>query len=238
MFKAIAFDMDGVLIDTQSSVKEFWNQVATGCGIRLEPSDFDQFIYGCQASYTLDRLFPKLTSIERAVVLSKLESYEATMTYQEIIGVSTFLASVREAGVKTALVTSASPSKVNEVIYQMKWQTYFDVIVTAEHIAQGKPAPDCYLLAAERLNVDPGSCIVFEDARSGVRSAVAAGMYVAGVGLDRLLKGEGAAVVVDNFKSVKLVSKNGGSSKSHIHIGEVSVPIRTSYNRTLGSGKE
>src|SRR3989344_3012771 len=79
---------------------------------------------------------------------------------------------------KTALVTSAAPSTVEAIFKHINIREFFDVIITGNLVVKGKPNPECYLLAAERLGVKPVECVIFEDAPNGVLAGKKAGMKV------------------------------------------------------------
>ena len=106
---------------------------------------------------------------------------ERDLAYQLMPGVMDFLQQLASQKVRTALVTSSLPEKVENVFQQLKLTGFFQEIVTADQIEHGKPSPDCYLLAAEKLQILPKMCIVFEDSASGVKAAHDAGMTVIGV---------------------------------------------------------
>ncbi|HWQ79368.1 MAG TPA: HAD family phosphatase [Anaerovoracaceae bacterium] len=204
-FEAILFDLDGVIIDTNKSVTDFWQRLAGRCQKSLTKEDLKLYVYGCQAVLTLDRLFPELDDAERVSVLRSLEIYESAAEYKEIPGVIQFLKRLKENCVTTALVTSAEQWKVDIVVKQLHLEGLFDAYITADDTKNGKPKPDCYLIAASRLDKVPQNCVVFEDAVSGVRAAVAAGAYCIGVNRDdRPLTDAGAIHVVPDFLDPKL----------------------------------
>lgn len=82
---------------------------------------------------------------------------------------------------KTALVTSSKRDYVNLVFDITKIKKYFDLVITSELSKKGKPDPECYLLAAQKLKAKPSECVVFEDAPSGVLSGINAGMKVVAI---------------------------------------------------------
>ena len=79
---------------------------------------------------------------------------------------------------KVALCSSGSRPGIELILERLVWRSLFDVVVTGEDVAAGKPAPDLFLVAAERLGVAPAGCFVFEDTDDGVAAARAAGMEV------------------------------------------------------------
>jgi sugar-phosphatase len=219
--------MDGVIVDTRQSVTDFWQALATAHQIPLTPADFDQHIHGCPAIHTLDVLFPHLTSEQRHATIASLESYEAGLRYAELPGAAALLHSLKHYHIPTALVTGARRPKVAEVIRQLGLDGLFTVQVTAADIQRGKPDPECYLRAANDLQRQPASCIVFEDAINGVKAAVAAGMLCIGVqplSMASLLLQSGAYTVVPDFAPVSVlpaeVNQTGGRSLSLITTGQ------------------
>ncbi|MBN1994631.1 MAG: HAD family phosphatase [Anaerolineae bacterium] len=207
-YEAILFDMDGVIIDTQQSVTTFWQHFAQVHGVRLTPADFEQHIYGCPGKHTLDVFFPHLPAQERQAVFDRMADYEKNLTYQAMAGALTFLRTLKQNHIPTALVTSGAQWKVDEVSRQLKLDGLFSVYVTVENVQRGKPHPDCYLQAAKFLQKKPERCIVFEDALSGVQAAVAAGALCIGVqnsNLGENLWQAGAYYVVPNLDAVDLL---------------------------------
>ncbi len=205
--QAILFDMDGVVIDTQSAVYDFWQMIAGRYGVELTSSDYDTYIYGCPCRQTLDALFPNLTPTEREAVLAEERAYETSVTYKPMPGIVELLAAFREMHVPTALVTSGEMWKVDEVMRQLAFRDLFTVLVTAEDIPRGKPDPACYLLGAWRLHTSVDQCLVFEDSISGTQAAVAAGMCCIGVRPAHTapaLLAEGARSVIPDFTAVRL----------------------------------
>jgi HAD superfamily hydrolase (TIGR01509 family) len=233
-YEAILFDLDGVIIDTQQVVREFWEGIAQAHGVHLTQADFDQHIYGCPDTHTLEVLFPPLSADERRSILAKMTHVETNMTYTALDGVIELLALLRQRAIPTALVTSAYQWKVQEVLSQLNLDGIFTVQVTAEDIQKGKPHPECYLQAARKLRQPPGRCIVFEDAVSGVKAAVASGALCVGVqvpGKAAELLRAGACHVVSNFHQVALLEgqKKAQETWYVLQIGpESSLPIMTS----------
>jgi len=207
-YQAILFDMDGVIIDTEQAVSQFWYKLAQVHQIQLTQADFEQHIYGCPATETLDVLFPNLTPTERRAVLAEMVDYEINQTYTSIRGVMPFLRSLKQYGIPTALVTSGATWKVEEVSRQLNLNGAFNAQVTVEDIRKGKPHPECYLLAAQQLRKAPEQCLVFEDSVQGMQAAVAAGTLAIGVqhspNLATLLRQAGAWQVVPDFSSISL----------------------------------
>lgn len=229
-FNTILFDMDGVVIDTHHSVTAFWEDLARQQQIELTESIFAQHIYGTPATHTLAKCFPHLNTDEREAVLKSLTLYESQLTYTEVKGVTAFLYALKQHNIHTALVTSAEPRKVRNVMDQLDLDGLFSTIVTAEDVKIGKPDPQCYLLAAQCLEQTPDQCIVFEDAMSGVKAGVAAGMLCIGIqqnaGASALLE-VGAQYVVPDF-SMMCLDVVDASEHVNLRVGtELSLPFFT-----------
>jgi HAD superfamily hydrolase (TIGR01509 family) len=207
IYRAVLFDMDGVVIDTESAVTTFWEQMAVRYKVELTQAAFDTSIYGCPCRQTLDTLFPHLTQDERAQVFAEEQAFETHLTYTTMPGVVNLLIALREHNIPAALVTSGEQWKVDEVMRQLGIGDLFATYVTAENVIKGKPHPACYALGAQRLNTPPEYCIAFEDSISGVQAATAAGTCCIGVRPERTasaLLTEGARGVIPDFVTLHL----------------------------------
>src|SRR5262249_39783980 len=114
-FRAVLFDLDGVVIDTRQSVTDFWQAVAAEQNVTLTADDFDSHVHGVPAVATLRALFPGLPPEQDGGILDRATRYELGLRYEEVAGVRALLRSLKAAGVKTALVTSGTSRKVEEV---------------------------------------------------------------------------------------------------------------------------
>lgn len=216
-YEACLFDMDGVIIDTRRAVTTFWAGVAQHHGVTLSRADFEERIYGCPGVQTLDTLFSHLGPAERDAVLASMLEYETAQPYVALPGVLDFVRALAGRGIPTALVTSGDRAKVRSVASQIALEGLFGTTVTVEDVQRGKPAPDAYRLAAARLGVQAERCIVFEDSRSGVQAAVAAGAACVGVGPEAAkaaLLARGATGVIPDFTpgSIRIAESDDASS--------------------------
>ncbi|MCC5669939.1 HAD family phosphatase [Nostoc sp. CHAB 5784] len=222
-YTTVLFDMDGVIVDTQESVAEFWQSLATDHHVHVTQSDLNQHVYGCTAAHTLDALFPQFSDQQRQSIYVKLQEYESNLKYKEVPGSVALLQNLKRRGIRTALVTGAESWKASTVVQQLGIGKLLDAQVVAGDIRKGKPDPECYLLAAQHLKTPPHSCIVFEDAISGVKAAVAAGALC--IGIQRLstelsLLEAGAYCTVPDFTAVNLqvLSKLENSIKTSLYM--------------------
>ena len=159
---------------------------------------------------TVKRLFEEqfnsLGDIEKEHLLKVFKAFEDEMSFPEISGIYTLLPHLKKSKIKLGLVTSSDLGKLTRVIEQKKYDLYFDVMITANNVINGKPAPDCYLKGADKLEVNPENCLVFEDSFAGISAAKSAGMVVVGVSSSHSkleLLSECENVIVD-FQRIKL----------------------------------
>ncbi len=226
-FRAVVFDMDGVLIDTRTPIEAFWHHHAGQHHITISPEVMEGKVHGCPARQTVAQVFGHLSEAEKADLLEACEVFENEMQYVPMRGVQALLGQLKGAGIATALVTSSLLPKVHKVQKALALEGAFDAIVTSDLVPRGKPDPACYLLAAERLGLPPGQCIAFEDAYSGVRAAAGAGMFTVGVGPARqeaLLKEVGAKLLVPHFGDVKLRNEPDGTLSFYLN-EQVALPL-------------
>ncbi|NQX11672.1 HAD-IA family hydrolase [Microbacteriaceae bacterium VKM Ac-2855] len=190
--RAILFDMDGTLVDSTAVVVEIWTRFARRFG--LDPAVIMHSIHGVRAEDSVARFAPAGSDV--ATIVHELNSFELENTEGtvEIAGARDFVASLPRASV--ALVTSASTALAAGRLLGAGVPAP-DVVVPAEHVTRGKPAPDGYLLAAQQLGVQPRDAIVFEDAEAGILAGIAAGMRVVVVGEHRSATTEGLPRIRD-----------------------------------------
>lgn len=209
MYQALLFDMDGVVVDTQHSVREFWQRIARSEGFSLSTSDLARHVYGHRADHTLRKVFPQIQPACYKEVYQSLREDQESLNYTAIPGVLQLLEGLAEAGIPLALVTGAENWKVAAVLGQLNLTDAFDTHICAHDVASGKPDPACYLLAAQRLCVDIAQCLVFEDAISGVNAAIAAGadcVAIAGPQPASQVLAAGALAVADDFTEIRFDS--------------------------------
>ncbi|MBO4892947.1 MAG: HAD family phosphatase [Prevotella sp.] len=178
--KAALFDLDGVVFDTEPQYTVFW-----GSQCRLyhpEHPGLEQEIKGSTLTQIYDCWFSGPLEKEQPVITERLNAYEQQMSYDYIEGFIAFVDDLHRHGVKTAVVTSSNLPKMESVYRkQPGFRQLFDAILTSEDFERSKPDPDCYLKAAQKLDVNPDECVVFEDSVNGLRSGLDAKMKVVGL---------------------------------------------------------
>ena len=176
--KAVLFDLDGVLIDTESIYTDFWQEVD-----RRHPTNVDNFAMVIKGS-TLNEIFHKYFPDKNVQeeVAGELKVFEENMPYRFFDGTENLLVRLRENGLSIAVVTSSNRTKMMRVFKSLPaLQSGIDTLVTDEDVTESKPHPQGYLLAAKRLGVEPSLCAVVEDSLAGLTAGRRAGAYVVGI---------------------------------------------------------
>ena len=174
-FKAILFDLDGVLVDSTESVERTLRRWSAAHGL-----DADAVIAVAHGRRTLETVPAVAPHLDVEKEVAALEAIESTMTegVYEVPGARVLVASLPRAS--WAIVTSSARA-VATLRIRHTHLTMPDVFICADEITHGKPHPEGYLTAAERLGMDPSECVVVEDAPVGLQAARAADMWSIGI---------------------------------------------------------
>lgn len=179
MVKAVIFDMDGVLIDTEKHYNAAWCEAAQRAGFdftrehalllrSLDPRlacDLMKGIFGEEFDYFAIR------EVRRALVAERLEKYGL----EKKPGIDEILAFLQENGIKSAVATATPIELTFRHLEKIGVKDRFDKIVSAKQVPNGKPAPDVYLYACKQIGENPADCIAVEDSPNGIKSAYTAG---------------------------------------------------------------
>ncbi|XUX12805.1 HAD-IA family hydrolase [Aminobacter sp. BA135] len=172
-FGAFMFDMDGTILSSIASTERVWSAWAIKYGLDVE--SFLPTIHGVRAYETIRRLnLPGVDVMAEVEALTQAE-FDDVDGIESIHGAANFLNALPVE--RWAIVTSA-PRRLALRRLEAAGLPVPPIMVTGEDVANGKPAPDCFLLGAERLGYRPEDCLVFEDAPAGIRAAEAAGAQV------------------------------------------------------------
>ena len=177
----VIFDLDGVIVDTSRSHKQSWDDLSKHLNLPFMTEEFFCQTFGMQNVLIIPKWLGKELPQEEIKRLSDWKENrfrEILMEGLDLLpGVQKLLLSLRDNNIRTAIGTSTPKENLDLILKSLRIEDYFDVCVTCEDIVNGKPAPDTFLKAAERLVVSPENCIVIEDAPQGIEAAKAAGMY-------------------------------------------------------------
>lgn len=179
-FKAVIFDMDGVLIDSESHWQNIEKGLFANLGITLNHDIITQMTgKSMQESILLIKEhFGLLQSVEELLEQKKNASEEIyTKLSTPMPGIDQLLADIKHGGLPMAIASGSYLYRIEKIVKRFGWEKYFDQLVSTDHVGlKGKPDPAIYLYAAKTLNLDPHDCVVLEDSENGIRSAQAAGM--------------------------------------------------------------
>lgn len=184
--RAVLFDMDGVLINTEPLHYRMWKETFRGRGLEID-YDIYKGCIGATDAFLMELIFKnygrdfredKTIEGERVAVEKRLLKEEG---FPEMPGVVEMLRGLQEAGFLLAVASSSPPVRIQEAMNYIGAKQYFSVLNSAENVAHSKPAPDIYLDTARRLGVEPAECIVLEDSENGSIAAVSAGMICVGL---------------------------------------------------------
>ncbi|MBV7538540.1 beta-phosphoglucomutase [Duganella sp. sic0402] len=207
-FKAVIFDLDGVITDTAHYHYLAWKQLAESQGVHFD-HEFNESLKGIDRMGSLDLILASAArqyTPEQKLALADVKNrhYQeliATMSSEDLLpGAVEALDTVRRAGLRIGL---ASVSKnAFTVLERLGITDKFDYVVDAATIARGKPDPEIFLKAARELGVAPADCLGVEDAVAGVAAIKAAGMFALGIGHPFVLAE--ADVVITSLKDFNL----------------------------------
>lgn len=175
--KAVLFDLDGVLIDSEGTYTDFWAEID-----RKYPTGVDNFALVIKGS-TLDTILGKyFAEDEQEAIRQELREFEDEMPYRLFDGVGGLLAYLKESQIGTAIVTSSNRRKMERLMKEVPvLAEYIDTLVTDEDVTASKPDPQGYLIAAERLGAMPDSFVVVEDSLNGLMAGRRSGGKVVGI---------------------------------------------------------
>jgi beta-phosphoglucomutase len=181
-FDAVIFDMDGVLVNSEPFYVEVEQSNFKKLGLTILKDEHQTY----QGTAT-DRMW-QIIKEKHGVVQSVEELVQMTNSMVtpwfaslEIIepmpGVEKLIKKLKECNYPLALASSSYPDVIEIILQKTGLKTYFDVVVDSQMAGASKPEPDIFLLAAEKLGIQPEKCIVIEDSTNGIRAAKSAGMF-------------------------------------------------------------
>jgi beta-phosphoglucomutase len=195
MIEAVIFDMDGVLTETSKQHYLAWKQLAEDLGFEITDK-INEDLKGISRLESLDivlragNMVDKFTDCEKNQLADRknliYQSLIKEFTKENLsVGALELLIALKNSNIKIAL---ASVSKNAQFLLEaMEIRDYFDVVVNPSEVKNGKPAPDIFLMAAQKLGVEPRNCVGIEDAYAGVEAIKSAGMKPIGIGNKEIL---------------------------------------------------
>lgn len=209
MLKAVIFDMDGVVIDSEMIHAKVESELFKKLGFSISDEEHDSFVGSTTRSMweKLKEKFALEPSVDELVNTNKENYLDALLScrdMQPIPGVVELIKDLASNNVKLSLASSSSLKEIDIILGMFDIKESFHAITSGDEVDRSKPAPDIFLLAAERLGVSPKNCVVIEDASNGVAGAKAAGMKAVGYKAPNSRNQDlsGADIVVTNLLEV------------------------------------
>ena len=178
MTKGVLFDLDGVVVDSESIYTQFWSDID-----KLYPTGVENFAIAIKGN-TLQRILADFFPDDdvKQDILERIKDFEINMRYKPFAEAIRFINELKRNQFRIAIVTSSSQKKMDNLYAQNPgFREMFDAVVTGDMVSHSKPDPEPYLLGAKAIGVPPESCYVFEDSISGIESGIRAGATVIGL---------------------------------------------------------
>jgi len=177
--QAVLWDLDGVIADTGIYHYRAWREVFSQMGIEFTEEHFMRHFGQRNDTIIRDTVNETISPEALEAIADKKErAYRRLVAgnIEALPGAIELLLSLREHRIKSAIASSAPPDNVRIIIEGLRINKYFDAIACGREVTEGKPSPQIFLLAAEKLEVEPAGCVVIEDAVAGIAGAKRAGM--------------------------------------------------------------
>ena len=203
MLKAVIFDLDGVVADSHPIHEVAWKSLLAEAGLNPSAINVDFLYAGHPRREILRHYLGALSDSEiQHWGRRKDELYElAAKNLQAKPGIPQALSQLRDAGIPCALATSAGRKRTLESLQVLGLSEYFSIVITGDDVPNPKPAPDIFLLAAQKLKVKAEDAVVVEDSVAGVQAAVAGRMkcvgYASSERTDELVRAGADAVLAE-----------------------------------------
>lgn len=213
MIKALIFDFDGLILDTESPEFHCWQSIYREYGFEFPDERWGSIVGGnghsdFDAAEHLSALTQGRLDSASLRARNRLESHEIILAQKPLPGVMDYLRDAKQLGLKLAIASSSPYSWVQSHAQRIGVLPYFDQVVTADDVGFGrtKPNPDLFVTALGRLKVQKDEAIVFEDSPNGVKAANRAGVFVVAVpnAVTSQLSIEGANLTLNTLSDLSL----------------------------------
>lgn len=181
--KAVLFDMDGLMVDTESLSTEAFINSAKAQGYNMTKEETLKVLGFTKANiYQFWIDYFQGTNVDGKKLVDDHYEYIKNVLYtvgpEKMPYVEELLKYLRENNYKIAVASSSDTADIKNNLEKTKLEKYIDEIASGAEVENGKPAPDVFLLAAKRLGVDPKDCLILEDSKAGIKAGKASGAMV------------------------------------------------------------
>ena len=209
MYRALLFDLDGTLAETDSLHLPTWVDVLEPYGVMVDEEFYRDSISGRNTSEIVRALLPELSDEENRSVgdAKEVRFRERATELEPLPGLVDFVDLGRERGMRVALVTNAPDENVQAILLALELRDFFETVVLADEVEAVKPDPAPYKAALKKLDVSAEEALAFEDSVSGISSSVAAGIPTVGITSSQAperLREAGAFMTVDDFTDARI----------------------------------
>ena len=208
--RAFIFDMDGTLVDNMRFHTKAWGQMLAENNVEMNAHDFLVKTAGKTNREIMPTVFGDISDEKIAELGERKEALyrEFFLEHRKAVdGAIEFLEAAQNLGVKMAVATAAPVGNVEFILDGLDLRRFFQAVTTAADIKNGKPDPEIFLKSAEKLNLEPRNCIVFEDAIGGFEAAHRAGMKSIGIAtvnsIEEILRLESVVEAHADFTELK-----------------------------------
>ncbi len=204
MLKALLFDLDGTLANTDAVHFPTWMEVLRPYGIEVTREFYDERLSGRVNSDVVDDVLPNLPEEERRRLIEDEEerSRERTAQIGPLPGLRNLLEEGRRRGLTLALVTNSVEADADQILEPLNLQEAFDPVVYPKEVSASKPEPAPYLEVLDRLEIEADEALAFEDSVTGAEASRAAGIQTVGISAAHTpeeLKEAGVDLVIGDF---------------------------------------
>lgn len=183
-YKAIVFDMDGLMVDSEPLSRQAWDEFLRPYGGCIS-DEMQARIIGLRADVSTPLIREAFNvPLPVAEIIAQRKAIHTRILAQGVPampGLMPLLAAIAARGLPWAVASSSNRTHVHEILAQLQLTDNVWATACGDEVTHGKPAPDLYLLAAERLTISPAQCLALEDSGPGSRAAVAAGMLTVAI---------------------------------------------------------
>lgn len=206
--KAIIFDMDGVIINSEPLHLKIEKELVEELGGNLTDEELESFVGTTDYNMwsTFKEMFNLEPPVEELIEIKKDRFMKRIDEVKLVDNFMDFMLSLYNEGYLLAIASSNNRRIVDAVVNKFQLSKYMKFVISGEEVKKGKPDPEIFLAAAKKMNLNPNDCIVIEDATNGVKAAKAAGMKC--IGLKNIDSGNQdlseADLIIKNFNELNL----------------------------------